>query len=298
MRQFLKNINTRQNQPFPFRESATQNAVLTLLVSAFVAFFLLFFQPFGIDNFEHTYKTAIILGYGLVTAFSMILVYFVFPKIFKSYFNDEKWTAKREMFVYLSLILLITVFNFLYGYTVCFECRPFRGGFWNAVYLSVSSTLAVSIFPTIAVILLVQNQLTKKHLEKAEFINRQLLQKLEPATQSSNSVEFKLSQTQKLRIETDDLVCIQADDNYVQVYFLKEHKIQKEMIRYSLKKIESEILNNDVIVRCHKSYIVNLSKIKKISGNAQGYKLHTEELDFEIPVSRNLSKAILEKISN
>ncbi len=42
------------------------------------------------------------------------------------------------------------------------------------------------------------------------------------------------------------------------------------------------------VIRCHKSYIVNLNKVNRISGNAKGYKLQIDELDFLIPVSRSL----------
>lgn len=49
--------------------------------------------------------------------------------------------------------------------------------------------------------------------------------------------------------------------------------------------------------RCHRTYIVNLQKVKHISGNAQGYKLHLENIDTLIPVSRSLNEGIAAKFA-
>jgi len=72
-----------------------------------------------------------------------------------------------------------------------------------------------------------------------------------------------------------------------------ENQLKKEIIRITMKKIEYDFLENKKIIRCHKSYFVNLSKVKTTSGNARALYLHINELDFQIPVSRNFSKEIV-----
>ena len=74
--------------------------------------------------------------------------------------------------------------------------------------------------------------------------------------------------------------------------------MKRDIIRNTLKRTEDIIDPDSNFLRCHKSYIVNLSNLKKVTGNAQGYKLVFKYLDFKIPVSRNLSKQILAKIQN
>ena len=61
------------------------------------------------------------------------------------------------------------------------------------------------------------------------------------------------------------------------------------MLRVTMKKIEDLLYKNENIVRCHKSYFVNLNYVKNVSGNARGYFLTINNLDISIPVSRNLS---------
>jgi DNA-binding LytR/AlgR family response regulator len=45
-------------------------------------------------------------------------------------------------------------------------------------------------------------------------------------------------------------------------------------------------------VKCHRSCIVNLDKVVKVSGNAQGFKLHLKETDFVVPVARKYSEVV------
>ena len=68
------------------------------------------------------------------------------------------------------------------------------------------------------------------------------------------------------------------------------HTINKDLeVRYSLEKIEKD-LNLDKFVRCHKSYLVNLSYVENI-------KLNTLVLESgeEVPVSRYRYKDVKEK---
>lgn len=50
------------------------------------------------------------------------------------------------------------------------------------------------------------------------------------------------------------------------------------------------------LYRCHRSYLVNLIYVEKVSGNALGLKLHLKGYPGEIPVSRSLNHQIEEKI--
>lgn len=77
----------------------------------------------------------------------------------------------------------------------------------------------------------------------------------------------------------------------------EKDKSNIEIIRNTFKKTEDIIEKKSNFVRCHKSYIANLSKLKKITGNAQGYILTFNHLNFEITVSRKLSKQIINQDS-
>jgi DNA-binding LytR/AlgR family response regulator len=94
---------------------------------------------------------------------------------------------------------------------------------------------------------------------------------------------------QILKVATTDLICFEANDNYVITYYLnKEGQVKKTMDRFSLKKIDDLLKSAGIAFeRVHKSFIVNPDYILKIKGKAQAYKLEIKHLDTEVPVSRS-----------
>jgi hypothetical protein len=52
------------NQPYPQIVSKWK---VIILISLFIALFMLIFQPFGLSAFQGSYKALIIAGYGCVT---------------------------------------------------------------------------------------------------------------------------------------------------------------------------------------------------------------------------------------
>jgi DNA-binding LytR/AlgR family response regulator len=97
----------------------------------------------------------------------------------------------------------------------------------------------------------------------------------------------------KIQLTPQALCYIEADDNYVTVVYQEQGKLKKELLRSSLTKIESQISVSH-IRRCHRSYLVNLQKVYRVSGNAQGYKLHLWQIETPLPVSRGYAKQVIQ----
>jgi len=83
-----------------------------------------------------------------------------------------------------------------------------------------------------------------------------------------------------------DILCIEAQQNYVVIIYESEAGIKSEMIRNTLSNIAASLAGTSII-RCHRSYLVNQNRIAQITGNAQGLKLQVSGLtDKIVPVSR------------
>jgi DNA-binding LytR/AlgR family response regulator len=109
-----------------------------------------------------------------------------------------------------------------------------------------------------------------------------------------NSAFLKLiaeNEKDSIELSPDSLYFIESSDNYSTVYFEKQGKLQKELLRSSLTRLESQI-SSENIVRCHRSFIVNLDKVEKVTGNAQGYKLHLKAPELLVPVARKYSEIV------
>lgn len=90
----------------------------------------------------------------------------------------------------------------------------------------------------------------------------------------------------RLSVRRENLVLIESADNYVCVHYLNGDKIKKTMVRNTLGRV-AEHLNGSRIVRCHRSYMINLDHAKVMHRDKEGVFI---ELGIEgvpdIPISR------------
>lgn len=96
----------------------------------------------------------------------------------------------------------------------------------------------------------------------------------------------------KFSVRIEDLLYIEAADNYAAVHYIDQNKISKYLIRSSMKKLEEE-LSDIGLIRCHRSFIVNFEKIKIIEKDKEGLKL---ELDHPLKISLPVSKTYIDQV--
>jgi DNA-binding LytR/AlgR family response regulator len=89
------------------------------------------------------------------------------------------------------------------------------------------------------------------------------------------------------KIQLNDLLFVEAADNYVVV-----HTLERSLITYLTLKNVEEWLNADQFIKVHKSFIVAIDKIDFLEGNSISIRKKT------IPVSRHMREAVLERIIN
>ena len=134
--------------------------------------------------------------------------------------------------------------------------------------------------------------------EVLEFQQRSEVKVHEQKDAEETLVLIAENEKDRLELKSEELLYIESADNYSTIVFTKNNKITIHLLRGSLKRIESQI-TFPFILRCHRSYIVNLKQINHIKGNAQGYRIEFKaELRDTIPVSRNYSKALFERLES
>ena len=207
---------------------------------------------------------------------------FVVRYSFPTYFQEQHWTVGREITTISAIIILIAVANFFY--ITWFSNIPFD---ISRLIWAVISVIAIGIFPISFGVIANYIYKLKKYSKPVEII---------PHLPEPQSQLILLAENEKdtIEIAAKDLLYIESADNYSTIYTVAEKGIKKELIRSSLRRIETQ-LNNSRIVRCHRSFIVNLDKVVKVSGNAQGYKFHLSNDDIVVPVARRYS-SLVEKL--
>jgi DNA-binding LytR/AlgR family response regulator len=77
-----------------------------------------------------------------------------------------------------------------------------------------------------------------------------------------SDVVFIKSGYEHIKIEVEDIRFIRSDADYTEIYTKNQKYLSQETLKYW-----QEYLNPNKFSRIHKSYILNISKIKKIIGN-------------------------------
>lgn len=96
----------------------------------------------------------------------------------------------------------------------------------------------------------------------------------------------------RLSVRHDHLLLLEAADNYVCVWYLSNGEPKKVMVRNSLKRLSGQ-LNGTGIVRCHRSYMVNIDQVKVVRREKDGAML---DLGIEgipgIPISQTYNESV------
>jgi len=98
----------------------------------------------------------------------------------------------------------------------------------------------------------------------------------------------------KLSLDIDTLYYIESQDNYVKIYYDSGNKISTYMLRSRTKTLE-KTFEGTSLVRCHRSYIVNTSKIRLFNNEKnRAYLILSHEDIKPIPVSKGYLNNIME----
>jgi len=102
----------------------------------------------------------------------------------------------------------------------------------------------------------------------------------------------------KISIMLENLVLIESADNYATIHYINKDKLNTFLIRNSLKWIEDNLTKDTSLVRCHRSYIINLDKVRVFKKTKNGIFMELEAPDTpDIPVSKTYYNKVMEKFS-
>jgi hypothetical protein len=290
----ISKIKTWLNRPFPFYESYKQKLIIPLLFALFIMLFLVIFNPSHNTDFvsEQFMK---VFAYGFITFFIMALYNAVLPIFFPGILDSEKWNIQKTIIFMLLTIISIGLFNGLFAFN--FDNPGENSQLFSFLVSVLIKTLTIGVLPTVLFVFYLEKNLYKKHQRLAHETIEKLNASKNRDQYKAEKVIISSSDTRvKIELAYNDLYCIKAEENYCTCFFRKENHVEKTMIRSSLKQIEKAFAKSDRIIRCHKSYIINLDKVSDITGNARGYFFGVKELKFKIPGSRTLSKEVITRI--
>ena len=272
------------NQPFPDKADLKQSLLTIFYVGIFVGLFLFLIRPFSIEGpwADLAWASA---GFGAVTVVFGWLFEFATRYAFKIKTHGPSWTLGKWMLISTALVVWIALGNYLFVNWL----MDWRAMGYFSFLRMIGYTSLIGIFPVALSGILIQLRETQKNEESASDIS----ENLKPSVEANHLVvALEPENGAELRIDASNLRFVEAMQNYVTVWFVQNGELQKEVLRTTLTATEKQLENTDVI-RCHRSYLVNVDCIETVSGNAQGLKLKLRDVtDVEVPVSRSFIPAV------
>ena len=111
------------------------------------------------------------------------------------------------------------------------------------------------------------------------------------------SIEFKSGTNgQRFSFILGEILFLKSANNYVEIHFLEDDQIKKKLIRNTLSNIELQIESYPILVRCHRTFIVNILYIEKFNGNCNNRTLTIKGYNKQIPVSRRYYLTVKEAV--
>lgn len=158
----------------------------------------------------------------------------------------------------------------------------------------VIKLIFTAVFPISILIVVTHNRQLRTNLKVADEVNK----KLKENKSTQEKIVYFNSDYQKdsLAIKVNLLLFIRSANNYIEIFWKEGETIKNQMVRLSLTNAEALLKEYRFILKCHRSYMVNVNYIDRIEGNSQGYKLFFQQISFPIPVSKNLVGKLQESL--
>ena len=101
----------------------------------------------------------------------------------------------------------------------------------------------------------------------------------------------------KLVVSSDRVISIEAAGNYVNILYENNGVLTRYGLRNTLKGVE-EICENNALIRCHRSYYINLHKVKLLRKETDGMFAEIEADGVEdIPISKSYAHNVMQRFS-
>jgi hypothetical protein len=276
------------NDSYPLEEERKAQVVSNFLISVLVVVVLAVFRPFGLDNlpYQMAKQIPIYFGYGLITLLICTMADFIIKPAFPVFFDELRWTVKKNIVWVVFLVLFISVGSLFYS-----NALGFTGISGSSLLQFQFYIVFVTVIPVTLITLLNRFWLLNRNLRYVKLMNESLLKPvIKPAI---DSTLYFSSENEKeiLKISPDQFLFAEAADTFTDIVYIENGIVKRNLLQSTLSRIE-EANASDFVIRIHRAYLVNLYKVSKVSGNAQGYRLIFENVDETVPVSKRCAKMV------
>ncbi|WCO03218.1 LytTR family DNA-binding domain-containing protein [Psychroserpens ponticola] len=249
------------SKTYPFDPSIKHHLLIALGLCVWIFVFLYFTEPLDVNEFENTEKLIYLPLYGLIGALLYVMVLPFQMWLLKK--SNAKWKLSKELLV-LGLFIVFAIFGLrLFYLHFIVEWHPNAYTFWYHLK-SIIFPAMLTILPIVIIGRFAFGKYKEKKLEE---------QKIE--IQGEGNYE-------SLRLQLNELICIQSSDNYIEVFYFNGANLKKTLIRNKLSVIDESFPE---LLRTHRSFIINPFHFQSWK-TEKGKHFLLLAYDIEVPISK------------
>lgn len=261
-----------------------------VFVFTFSILFMAIYSPFSMTAWFSIYDKDHL---GMTTAFYIVAlaILLISKMMMYGYVSKTNFTLYKYILWVMAEIIIISLF---YTYFTFIFVPSIEESFGDLLLKAFGCILLIIAIPYTILTLYAAY---KSKTEELEMLQYELNLSNEPSIKYPSLVNlYDYNGVLKLTINSDSLYYMESQDNYVKIYYENQEKLMSYMLRSRTKTIEENLADTSM-VRCHRSYMVNVMKINHIKkgGKIRYIVLNNNDIK-PIPVSKSYFKNLIEKI--
>jgi hypothetical protein len=257
-----------------------------IFTTLFAYAFILLYHPFGSNRWFEINEGQFAFYAGFVVVIGMLVV--IISRVIMSQIRKRFTITIYGYALMIALeVLAMTGFYMMIQKVFLKDQR-----FWFEVYYTaILNTGLILLIPYLISILYFAWEEKKRQYER---MLKQKSQQNKP-----RFVPFRDENGEiRLTVKLDELLYLEANENYVFIHYLDQDSPGRFLLRTSLKKMEEELAGVPV-VRCHRSYMINILRVKLIRNNKGSWSaLMDSPESTEIPVTETYRQKVIQMIEN
>ena len=261
-----------------------------LFILTFSILFMLIYTPFSMTAW-FSFKD--VEHIGMTIAFYIVAVSFLFISKLAIYAIQQR---KNLTFIqYLMWVVAeIVIISLFYTYFTYVFIIPMDDSVWHILFKAFGCILLIMFIPYTIITLYAAYKAKDEELQMLQY---EMALANEPSVSYPSLVNlYDYNGTLKLTINSDSLYYMESQDNYVKIFYENQGKLQSYMLRCRTKTIE-ESLAETSMVRCHRSYMVNLDLVKVMRREKENLFLELCVAGVkEIPISKTYGENVLRRL--
>ncbi|MBS3769396.1 MAG: LytTR family transcriptional regulator DNA-binding domain-containing protein [Bacteroidales bacterium] len=252
--------------------------------------FLLFFQPFTLNNFDFNNQILFLLGVGAILFMFMAVVRVGLPWWVEQA-SREKANTVLQPYVngFLIFILNAVALPFYLRYVGSVDITFYV--IFKVVFICIIPPLILRVYDTLEAL----KQQNESYLEKNKRL-QSLVDQLKEFNRNETITLVSENSSEKLNFPVSDVVMIRSADNYVEIVYKEGDNFKKQLLRNTLKHIEHQTTQYASFIRCHRTCIINIHHTENLYRRQNSYWLSIKNYTEQVPVSRQYLMWIKEAI--